>query len=531
MPPKSVLRARGRKRASKPRKKSRKYRVKTSPSVSRRALSRVASKAREFGGLSVNPKAQLLGRGVYGSVYSTADREGAKAIKYTKFSEDGLRDIHEMDMLMRAQHPNLLHAEYFIYNTPENEIGMMLPRAETDLEKAVNRGILSTEDKIRIAYEIISGLHALQSGGYYHCDIKPDNVLLHRRHALLSDYSLVRPNRFQLFSCHADHYQSPQRYVAYHKIPHDAINDDFSSFRETPTFITDDNWALGALLYFLFTGKHLMEVNWGLPQDQVDAAVIKEFSRIVANPDTALRRVHLEMRPVIKQLLAEHVYERFFSLDQLLKHNVFRIRGMDYPVPGSIVNLQTIPAVDCENPVFREILFLFSEQDHHRYLDDEVYYLAVDLAYRAFAALQPDTQYGADLLVAACLLLAHKVWSPREGLADSLVKQFGSDRSIFTRADLLAQEREIVEALDGVLLRDSVLEYLDASDRANGRAWILRNCEKYTSHPPSRLAEMIEESRPKAPSRAVYRNVLSRSASRSRTPARSKQMSFSRTRS
>ena len=118
-------------------------------------------------------KSHLLGSGSFGKVYKVDGKD--IAIKYVENDNNGMRELGEVNLLTKFNHPNILKRFDELFILP-NEIGICLPFASTDLYNAVRFGL--TGDRKQWIYELISGVNFIHKNGYYHCDIKAKNVFL-----------------------------------------------------------------------------------------------------------------------------------------------------------------------------------------------------------------------------------------------------------------------------------------------------------------------------------------------------------------
>lgn len=97
----------------------------------------------------------------------------------------------EIDVLSRFVHPNLIRAlDIFAQtNGPQTEsLNIVLPLADGTLE--TKNHLLSLDQKKLFCFQIASALSFLEAKGIYHCDIKPDNVLVYPGKAVVSDLGM-----------------------------------------------------------------------------------------------------------------------------------------------------------------------------------------------------------------------------------------------------------------------------------------------------------------------------------------------------
>ena len=122
-------------------------------------------------------KTHLLGSGSYGKVYKMTVNGQQAAVKFITNNDKGMRELGEVNLLKKFNHPNILKRFDELFVLPD-EIGIALPLAGGDLERAISSGAVPRAKKERWVYEMLSAVHCIHKNGYYHCDIKAKNVFL-----------------------------------------------------------------------------------------------------------------------------------------------------------------------------------------------------------------------------------------------------------------------------------------------------------------------------------------------------------------
>jgi len=102
------------------------------------------------------------------------------------------RFSREIEVAARLQHPNILPlldsgeaAGFFFYVMPYVE-------GESLRERLARGGELPVQDAVRILMEVADALSEAHAHGVVHRDIKPDNVMLRGRHALVADFGVAK---------------------------------------------------------------------------------------------------------------------------------------------------------------------------------------------------------------------------------------------------------------------------------------------------------------------------------------------------
>jgi eukaryotic-like serine/threonine-protein kinase len=139
-----------------------------------------------------------LGRGGMGSVYLAEDlkhhrRVAVKVLRPDLSASLGTdRFLREIEVAARLQHPAILTLHdsgqadgYVFYIMPYVE-------GESLRDRLARQHELPVEDTARILSEVLDALAYAHGKGVIHRDIKPDNIMLAGRHALLLDFGVAK---------------------------------------------------------------------------------------------------------------------------------------------------------------------------------------------------------------------------------------------------------------------------------------------------------------------------------------------------
>src|SRR5437667_3873668 len=139
-----------------------------------------------------------LGRGGMATVYLAEDLRHQRkvAVKVLKpelaatLGEE--RFFREIQVAAQLQHPHILPLldsgevnGFFFYVMPFVE-------GESVRERLARHGELPVTDAVRILSEVVDALAHAHLHGVVHRDIKPDNILLSGRHALVMDFGVAK---------------------------------------------------------------------------------------------------------------------------------------------------------------------------------------------------------------------------------------------------------------------------------------------------------------------------------------------------
>jgi serine/threonine-protein kinase len=139
-----------------------------------------------------------LGRGGMATVFLAHDlkheRPVALKVIHTEFATAlGPERFHrEIKLAARLQHPHILT----VLDSGEaaGQLWFTMPYVEGEsLRDRLNRDLqLPVEDALRIAREVADALDYAHRHGVVHRDVKPDNILLTERHAMVADFGIAR---------------------------------------------------------------------------------------------------------------------------------------------------------------------------------------------------------------------------------------------------------------------------------------------------------------------------------------------------
>jgi serine/threonine protein kinase/Tol biopolymer transport system component len=251
-----------------------------------------------------------LGAGGMATVYLAQDLKHDRqvAIKVLKpelaAAMGAERFLLEIRTIATLQHPHILGlidsgqvADTAYYVTPFVDGGSLRQRLSRE-------GELPIQDAARILSQVADALAFAHRRGVVHRDIKPDNILLTGRHALVADFGVAKA---VLQATGADRLTATGVSVGtpIYMAPEQATADPHVDHRA-------DIYALGILGYEMLTGVPPFQ---GLSPQQILAAKVTEEA-----PPAAARRSGVP--PVLNELIAkcleQRPADRYQSVDELL---------------------------------------------------------------------------------------------------------------------------------------------------------------------------------------------------------------------
>ena len=196
----------------------------------------------------------LLGRGGMGEVYGADDlklgqRVALKFLPVERTRSTSWRDqfCAEVRNARQVSHPNVCR----VYDVGESDGRLFLSMEFVDgedLSSLLRRiGRLPDDKALEVAQQLCSGLAAAHRAGLLHRDLKPSNVMIDGKgRARITDFGLA------VTTSEAEHETNPAGTAGY-LAP--------EMLEGTSPSIQSDLYALGLVLYELFTGKRAFEAS------------------------------------------------------------------------------------------------------------------------------------------------------------------------------------------------------------------------------------------------------------------------------
>ena len=229
----------------------------------------------------------LLGRGGMGEVYRADDLElgQAVALKFlpealSRNSEELTRFRGEVRVARQIAHPNVCR----VYDIGQADGHVFLSMEYVDgedLASVLRRMGRPTSDKaIELARQICLGLAAAHEAGMLHRDLKPANIMIDGRgRARITDFGLA--GLADELSKEGSYAGTPA-YMAPEQITGGRVS------------VRSDLYALGLVLYELFTGKRVFETtNFAELKRLHESGTLTTPSELVRDLDPAVERVIL----------------------------------------------------------------------------------------------------------------------------------------------------------------------------------------------------------------------------------------------
>jgi len=280
-----------------------------------------------------------LGQGGMATVYLAHDIKHDRDVAIKVLREDlaasmgASRFLREIQIAAQLQHPHILplldsgEADGFLYYVMPYVTGQSLR------ERLAREGELPVHEAVRLLSEIVDALAHAHEHGVVHRDIKPDNVMLSGRHALVADFGVAKAvseatGRSTIttlgVAVGTPAYMSPEQAAA---DPHIDQRSDI--------------YAVGAMAYELLTGRPPFV---GATPQQVLAAHVTEA------PDPVTKRrpgIPAQLDQLIMRCLAKRPADRWQNAGDLLA----ALEPLSTPSGGvTPTHTRPIPAVAARHP-------------------------------------------------------------------------------------------------------------------------------------------------------------------------------------
>lgn len=439
-----------------------------------------------------------ISSGGYGKVYEICKGKYDKVtcdgdLYAEKVYTEGEPDFNEIDILSRFDHPNLLKSVKSHLDS-KGKFHLVLPLADKsnyDLKKIIEKGKMPLTKAIIYMYQIISAVGFLHSQEYYHCDIKPQNILMFNDNCVLADYGFTYQSSYNMEICGTVGYASPQGW-------NNRGSFDWKYYKEELNQIQGDIYSIGATFFECLTGEQLNDYNLYIKDEDYDEADNKAYQEA---EDYILRYLEHNKSKNEYKLAFDCIYnmcrnsqkDRYKTIDEVLQHPLFVSRTMTRIIPGKI-KATKMPDV-CKSLIGTTIeslidknerLFIFLQRDNPFSL--LVHITLYTLLHRTMYLLKELSNF--TLHYISCLYLSIAIFKPINLTYEYLSAVSGNQHKPESIREMVYK---IVDELDGVIRVPTIYE---ETDNALEIVWWLLNLSKdcsYLVKSPKELHSMYAE--------------------------------------
>ncbi|MCU0523977.1 MAG: serine/threonine protein kinase [Elainella sp. Prado103] len=141
----------------------------------------------------------LIGQGQFGQVFCAAHRQtgrlvALKNLEQTRFSTHQF--LRELRFLLSLQHPNIVTCQSLEHTATGRYLVMDYCEGGTLRTLMSEESRLTLSQSLQLVMDVLAGLDHAHGRGIVHCDIKPENILLHVHGtgwtARISDFGIAR---------------------------------------------------------------------------------------------------------------------------------------------------------------------------------------------------------------------------------------------------------------------------------------------------------------------------------------------------
>jgi serine/threonine protein kinase len=282
-----------------------------------------------------------LNEGVYG-VVNLVEKNGEK------FAEKVYKrkpDVNEIDILTRFRHPNLLHAVEVFYESPD--LHLILPYAPYSMKSYLRQhGGMNLEKTATFAHKLLSACAFMHDNRFFHCDIKPDNILMMDKDTpLLADFGLSFEDGIQWSGsvCGTPTYGSLQTTMIGESKDSAKWDGVLRVIREEePDRIQSDIHAMGAVMYECFTGKKLFphalrtEDELAKVHRFIDGNLQRKMQEVLRKSPESEHNDIMRFFQIIRKCCKLSQRYRFQTISEILEDPFFVRRGLNHAIPGRV---------------------------------------------------------------------------------------------------------------------------------------------------------------------------------------------------
>ena len=428
-----------------------------------------------------------LGEGTYGKVVKALDTDTGQTVAVKTYTDTP--DYNEIDVLFRFQHPNLLHGLDIVNHDGQCLVILPYGHSLLDYIKQKYPTGLSIGKCKSILFQLASAVHFMHSSSkYFHCDIKPGNIILVNGEVKLADFGLTFPNNQPnnaTVACGTPRYGSIQSSKR-------SSEDDLSSipgYEETQDLVLSDIHAIGATLYSCMTGEAMLKSL--LDHMNIDT-IMQTLYDMKSDEDWH------QLCDLVRRMTKLRQTERMQSLEEVFASPLFE---GEIPIPGDVtmVDIAGMTFDTSKGVLWKNLTTMWTmmwtwilETPRGISIGHSlpVFCLVKDLYLRTCSLVSKKDEIPSH--AGACLYVAIKVMTSDYMLGlDDIVRSSGK---LCTNESILSWATKITVECKGQL-RSYLLS--DATNDASCIIWYILSPVSNATVPKSELIQMYDESNTK----------------------------------
>lgn len=441
--------------------------------------------------------------GSYGSIYIIRDKKLRKNF-VSKVSEKSDIEYIELDILSKLNHSCIMNIRDLYIDSKNSYYVMDI--ADSDLNNFIKNEDISPNDRIRMMYEIISGICFLHKNGIYHNDIKPANILVFNKKCRITDFGLSSyDGGLSSIVLQTAMYRSPELYKMQKdyvevdrkliidpktgKKKYEIIEDLRHLYKDffgpeiplltvfTRNLISCDMWALGATLYEIINpGTYLF---WNQEGDDVEAEIVNNLLEYIEDPRKYLKGAGVpdNMMELFLSLLNPSPNLRPQTGEEVLsKCELFSPFGK--PIDGFVRESAKLN-VYCDDAFnVDEIVNFTLKKCIDKKIRTIVYFNSVDFYYR----LINKVDISPAKLMACALYLYEKIYYFNSFDYEDILDFFELDADDYPQIEFESDIASILQITHGVITNDNLYTYAYSVGALKDSVYVTRNCLDYSQN-------------------------------------------------
>ena len=139
----------------------------------------------------------MIGQGTFGQVFKGRIKQTGEIVAIKRVLQDKKYKNREVEIvnMLNSDFVMRVHATYMTFEGNQEFLHILMTHYDSDLFdfiKAYEKKAISALDFKIITYQIFRGLTYIHSKGICHRDIKPHNILLKNRNAVICDFGSAK---------------------------------------------------------------------------------------------------------------------------------------------------------------------------------------------------------------------------------------------------------------------------------------------------------------------------------------------------